>query len=290
MNYKFHLDKSSKKFNCPNCSKKTFVRYKDAELDVYLDAHIGRCDRESKCRYHHSPKGNIPLTSLENVEVNSQSSNHNMEVIGEYGRGFVNNNFITYLQRHFCNTDVLHVIQMYYIGTSNYWSNATVFWQIDEFMNVKAGKVMLYDSFSGKRVKKPFPHINWMHKVLQKKDFVLQQCLFGLHNLSESKKKRIGLVESEKTAIIMSVLRPDFIWMATGSKTNFKESLLLPLKGREIIAFPDKSDYEDWNKKAQKLRDKGFKIICSNMLEHHNLLKGDDLVDFMINPDFKRAS
>ncbi|WP_372938062.1 DUF6371 domain-containing protein [Seonamhaeicola sp.] len=40
----------------------------------------------------------------------------------------------------------------------------------------------------------------------------------------------MAIVESEKTAIIMSMFLPDFIWLATGSKGNFKYELLELLK------------------------------------------------------------
>jgi hypothetical protein len=45
------------------------------------------------------------------------------------------------------------------------------------------------------------------------------QCLFGLHRITEDyQKKTIAIVESEKTAIVMSILLPHYIWLATGVK------------------------------------------------------------------------
>ncbi len=38
--------------------------------------------------------------------------------------------------------------------------------------------------------------------------------------------EKIGVVESEKTALIMSLVCPDKVWLATGGKANFKESML----------------------------------------------------------------
>ena len=89
-----------------------------------------------------------------------------------------------------------------------------------------------------------------MHKTLKIQNYELQQCLFGLHLINEHPEKTIALVESEKTTIIMSLFLPNYIWIATGSKGNFKIELLEPINNFKIIAYPDKSEDNDWNKKA----------------------------------------
>ncbi|WP_417196982.1 DUF6371 domain-containing protein [Bizionia sp.] len=281
--YKYQLDKSSKKFPCPQCKKRTMVRYVETETKTYLEHHMGRCDRESKCAYHFTPKGNEPISVLPEYYKSEIPTYHSDETIGRFGNNHKANNFITYLLQFFTPRDVTDVIHKFFIGTSNHWNGATVFLQVDECIKVHAGKVMLYDKQTGKRVKKPFNCITWLHRVLRLNDFVLQQCLFGLHNLNDCNIKDIGIVESEKTAIIMSIIRPDIIWMATGSKSNFKSKLLKPLKGRKIIAFPDKTEFEIWNKTAEQLRKEGFNISCSKLLEEKGLEDGDDLVDFIMN-------
>ena len=58
--YIYTLDKSSKKFVCPNCNRKSFVKYFNHETDSYLTDDYGRCDRETNCGYHRAPsKGSI---------------------------------------------------------------------------------------------------------------------------------------------------------------------------------------------------------------------------------------
>lgn len=281
--YKYALDTSSKKFRCPKCTKKTFVYYMDNETGDYLNSEYGRCDRESNCGYFNQPTGNesiIPL--LKNFKL-LKPSFLSEDVIKTYCNKYDDNNFVNYLMKHFPEEDVIQAIEMYYIATNDIWNGATIFWQIDNHHKIHTGKVMLYDCNTGNRVKKPFPHINWMHKVLQIEPFVLQQCLFGLHLIKEdNQKKTICLVESEKTAIIMSMILPKYHWMATGSKSNLNQELLTPIKDFTIILYPDKTEFKCWNQKSELLIKKGFSVKCSPLLENLNIDNGGDLADFIL--------
>lgn len=141
---------------------------------------------------------------------------------------------------------------------------------------------MLFDKESGKRKKSPFNHINWMHKILKIENFTLHQCLFGLHLINEFVGETIAIVESEKTAIIMSMFMPNYLWLATGSKTNFKLEMLKPIKRFKIIAFPDMTEYKLWDKTSKELNKLGFRIKCSPILETKNYPEGYDLADVYI--------
>lgn len=54
-NHRYILDKSPKKYPCPECGKVRFVRYIDTETGQYLQGDFGRCDRESNCSFHKRP-------------------------------------------------------------------------------------------------------------------------------------------------------------------------------------------------------------------------------------------
>ena len=56
--FKYHFDKSSKKFNFPQCGKKRFVKYIETETGQYADSKYGRCDRQDNCGYSMSPNNN----------------------------------------------------------------------------------------------------------------------------------------------------------------------------------------------------------------------------------------
>jgi hypothetical protein len=77
----------------------------------------------------------------------------------------------------------------------------------------------------------------------------------------------------------MSLFLPDYLWIATGSKANFKKELVEPIKGFNIIVYPDKSEYEDWNTKATQFRQDGYTIKYSDYIEKKEVPKGTDLAD-----------
>jgi hypothetical protein len=66
-----------------------------------------------------------------------------------------------------------------------------------------------------------------------------------LHLINESNQKTIAVVESEKTAVLISVFKPQYTWAGTGMKGGFKYENLKPIKEFKIIAFPDKSEFND---------------------------------------------
>lgn len=355
--FKYNLDKGSKKFICPNCYKKTFVRYVENETGNYLPDTYGRCDRESKCNFHNAPPkgkkcflisflsfksisekaykattedgsiyiipksqvlertgkeffitewhlksndfrylGNVSkyftpenepvINTVTTAKVEPEEpSYHSLKLVDRlYNEEPVKDNLKTYLETIFSEVEVFSAMQNYYLtGTNYYWKKATVFWQMDHKEKVHAGKIMLYDPLTGKRVKEPYNCINWMHNALKEPDFNLNQCLFGLHRINEDYNKPIAIVESEKTAVIMSLIVPDVVWLATGSKQNLKVKLIQPLIGRKIILYPDKGEFKDWQKKAELIKGLGYKIEVSDLIETTDNKPGFDLADMYLN-------
>ncbi|MBC7523466.1 MAG: hypothetical protein H7239_03400 [Flavobacterium sp.] len=287
--YKYSLDKSSKKFICPKCNKRTFVLYIETETKNYLGEDFGRCDRESNCSYHNTPTGEDKNT-FEIVNVPKPLPNfHSLELIEKSFLSNHKNNFIDFLKTIFTAVEVKKAVNDYLIGTSKRWSGATVFWQIDNFEKVHGGKILQYNPQTCKRAKDQNGKslIDWVHSILKRSktinEFNLQQCLFGLHLISERNIKTVALVESEKTAVIMQLFKPEFVWLATGSKHGFKYEMLLPIKQYKIIAFPDKSEYKDWLKKATELNGFGFNVAVSDWLENKDFEAGTDFADVFIN-------
>ena len=302
--YRYKLVKETKKQICPGCRKRRFVRYIDLEKDEILPNIVGRCDREVNCGYHLTPKqyfetkGVLTTYHSSKIKTNTKKEEpptyHELTLVTQSGRNFKQNNFIQYLKTIFNEDQVKRIILRYLLGTSNHWDGATVFWQIDNKNLVRGGKVMLYSSATGKRVKKPFNHITWVHSVLIKKkvihNFTLSQCLFGLHLINEDKNKPVAIVESEKTACIMSELFDKYLWLACGSLSNINSKIFNSIKGRKIILYPDLSKDQKafviWNTKSSLLQKKGFDISVSNLLEEKSTVTqsvyGLDIADFFI--------
>lgn len=288
MNYKYSFDPSSKKFNCPRCKKKRFVRYIDNETKKYLSDEFGRCDRESSCSYHLPPTSNPTLVDSTTIKPLQPISTIDSRFVSASETKYDENHLFQYLTQHFKEEEILQCFKKYRVGSSKNWKGATVFWQIDQNSKVRSGKIMLINPSTGKRVKEPFPHINWVHSVLGLKDYNLKQCLFGEHLVVKplqqiATKPTIAIVESEKTAITMSLFLKNSLWVATGSKQNLKHELLQGLKNYNIILFPDCGEYEDWNKKTLELTKLGYTIKCSKLLEGFNYTTGTDLADIYFN-------
>ncbi len=304
MEHRYSLDKSSKKFICPGCGKKCFVCYVDNETGEYLPDKVGRCDREINCKYHYKPKqyfeDNKYLLPTKNYkqtvafEKNQQKIKEPSLITYDIVVKSINqkghckrNNFVQYLLALFPDEVVKELCLQFIIGTSKHWEGATVFYQIDTKERFRTGKIMLYDHNTGKRIKEPYNHINWVHTVLKLDNYNLKQCLFGVHQLlTEPENKMVAIVESEKTAIIMTGIFTNYIWLACGSVGNLNPDKCKVLKERKIILYPDLNCFDKWNEKSKELSKIGFNVVTSDLLESKatetDKENGLDIADYFI--------
>ena len=296
--YKYKLDRSSKKFVCPSCGKKRFVRYVDTSTNNYISSKFGRCDREESCGYKLNPQKDYLIgdwnKKMPEVKVQTKTTSTFIPYTLFSGslKAYHKNNFIAYLLRVFDLETVQYLVEKYFIGTSNYWNGGTVFWQVDLNGHVRAGKIMLYDSCSGKRVKEPENCISWVHRAAKIKNFNLSQCLFGEHLLIHSPgSQKVALVESEKTAIISSIYFPDLIWLASGQLNGLSVEKCGCLRGRTVILFPDANGFNKWAVKAVELKKAipGTRFEVSDILERYatdnDKYAGFDLADYLLKYD-----
>ena len=295
----------STKHRCPECNKeKKFTRYIDTETNKFLDEKVGRCDRLDNCGYHYKPKQFFtdnpnyldfnetrfyPTFKPQSPQIPSSPSFIPLDSFKEVlGKDLGSNNFVKFLVSLIGLDSAKSVIELYYLTTSNVWEGATIFWQIDKNKKIRSGKVMLYDSITGKREK---TKNHWMHKVLNLSDFNLKQCFFGEHLLKVID-KIVAIVESDKTAVIMSHFLPQYIWLSTSGKEGLNEEKFKVLKGRTVILFPDlskpdtkESCFELWSKKINEYKTIA-NISVSDYLERvsseKQKIEGWDIADYYI--------
>ena len=228
--YRFHLQKyrPGSKTTCPNCGKsRCFVRYIDEQGVISFPGNVGKCDHENSCGYHYTPKEyfkdnpdvlemnkesnksllSAPYKTVDKTSVCIAPSYIPLSYVLRSQSHYSINPLYQYFCHVFGENEASRLFEMYRIGTSSKWGGATVFWQTDINGQVRTGKVMYYNAETGHRVKEPQAFVSWAHSELKLQDFHLKQCLFGEHLLKNSSSP-VMLVESEKTAVVMSHFSP----------------------------------------------------------------------------------
>jgi hypothetical protein len=293
MEHQYGLAKKGKRI-CPECKRKTYVLYIDNNTGEFLHPSIGKCDRADNCGHHYTPKryfadNNISFdvkreyASRSTPKPQPEPSFIDTELMKRTLNGYGENRLFQYLCKTVGGEAAKEAVQRYFVGTSRHWDGSTVFWQIDGTGRVHAGKIMQYDSQTGKRIKEPVNRITWAHAVLKLRDFHLSQCLFGEH-LLKGNNNPVAIVESEKTAVIGSIYLPDMIWLACGGSEGLNPGKCKCLTGRRVILYPDAGMFDKWNSKAGQLRTVCASVAVSDLIEKQKteLQPGIDLADILV--------
>ncbi len=275
---------------CQHCGEviqlHSYKRNKDINNDYYNE----RRTRNTKSLTEIETKLTKSLTKHNTIMPTIQTTYIDYKMIMQSRNGFSRNNLLIFLIKIFGHVKAKDLSAKYLLGTAKHWKGATVFWQIDSQLKVRTGKIMLYEQISGKRIKQPFNHIAWVHKVLGIPNFNLEQCFFGEHLINNYKK--IAIVESEKTAIIASGYIPQFIWLAVGSLNNLSVNKCRVLEGKTIVLYPDLNAYDKWKLKAEQIeKEINIKFIISDLLEvkaePEDKKQGFDLADYLIKHNWR---
>lgn len=305
MRYKYSLEKYNRNSAhiCPMCGRqKSFTRYVNNETGEYLDDDVGICNHKKSCRYHYSPKqffadnptaANIRSNGFRKRKTASVKITRpsvfdciDINVFKQTLASYKQNDFVLELLSRFNSEKVTETITKYFVGT---WSDGrTVFWQIDEQRRIRTGKLMRFDRETLSRLQNS---TNWVHAQLKRngkldEKFALKQCMFGEHLLTTEKQKPIGLVESEKNAIIANLFLPNLLWLSVGSNSSLNEERINAIKNRKIVLFPDGEAFDEWTKRARELEKQGFNLVVSDLIERTVPLelrgKGFDIADALI--------
>ena len=116
-----------------------------------------------------------------------------------------------------------HACECYCLGKTK--SGLPIFWMIDD-MNIP------HDAH--------IPQDKWLSSLLKGREPLLsswrvRHCLFGLHLLTE---KNVCVVESEQSAVVLSELFPESIWMAYATTAHLSPDLFAPLQNRTVTIYP----------------------------------------------------
>ena len=292
----------SSRYTCPACGRPhEFVLYVDESGNKLAD-NVGRCNRESSCGYHYTPKQYFldhpearggktwqeELQAEVDRRVKAQLSTISYEVVQRCISHRHDSHLITFLRTMFDPVIIEGLIDDYRIGVTRHQD--TIFFQIDVKGRCRTGKIMKYDPETGHRIKdENVPgRITWVHSLMKKleqlpESWELSQCLFGEHLLAEYPDKPVALVESEKTAVICAGLMPKFIWLATGGKSQINDRLLV-LKGRKVVAYPDVDGFQEWTEKLAKYEDLHISVspILQQEATPEDLENHIDIADWLI--------
>lgn len=232
----------SSRHKCPKCGDPhSFAYYLDGNTGEVIDKAVGRCNHESGCGYHYTPKQffiDNPVEKDRFTDPVKQKTFRNPIQESQRETGYIpfsyveksvsyNSSFIYFLcglfDRYTLESPTIEkMMQDYALGATK--GGSVIYWQIDIKGKVRTGKVMKYDPNTGHRIKDG-GGINWIHSIMKRQgllpeDFNLVQCLFGEHLLRMYPDKVVALVESEKSALIASGVYPEYIWLATGGNLN----------------------------------------------------------------------
>lgn len=263
---------------CPSCGQRSFTPYVDEDGNI-LDANVGRCDRESKCGYHYAPKqffAEHPDMSIEDwrdakprhISLDAPKKELcliPMELIDRSVTADRDSALQVFFKTHLSEADANLLdwsAEEYRVGVTR--EGATIFPQIDIEGRCRTAKIMRYSSTTGHRLKGQAGAIDWVHSRMKKsgnlpQDWELSQCLFGEHLLAKHPEEPVAVVESEKTAVICSAFIPNYVWVATGGKSQLNERMNV-LKGRKVLVFPDSDGYEEWCAKIEQFPDLDIQV------------------------------
>ena len=190
----------------------------------------------------------------------------------------------------FTELQMRRAAERFHLGRSN--SGKTIYWMIDHLGRVYDGHIG--DTWVSDLLKLRYPE---NARYIQQK-----QCLFGLHQISNSVPqliegakwpgRSIGIVDNERSAVILSEVYPNLVWLAYVNQYLFLDRFE-PLQGRTVTLFPRAATYSDYYWSACELADqvssfyKTIDIHVSTFLEDHatesQKSHNIDLVDFLFD-------
>ena len=130
-------------------------------------------------------------------------------------------------------TQMRRAAERYRLGKSK--SGKTIFWMIDEIGLVRDGRI-------GEA---------WVSQMLMQRHPDLlsgiptEHCFLGMHLLAMETGAKVCLVESERSAVVLSELYPAYVWLAWVYTSNLTIEKFEPLKGHRVVVYPRASEAKE---------------------------------------------
>ena len=212
---------------------------------------------------------------------------------------------------------MVHAALRYRLGRSK--DDAVIYWQIDQSGQIHDGKLMWYGS-DCHRLKNR--NASWVMFLLKQYFGIPQDAFhpthvfFGTHLLANTdfsdftdnckcsnsrildKKKSVSsvksvvknnspvvaIVEAEKSAVILSELYPQYIWLAAGGLFELQVTKFLPLRHFRVILFPDTDPdgraFREWYNAAQQ-------VMQSFFWPRHNIIRVSPILELRATEEQK---
>ena len=167
----------SSRHECPSCGDPhSFAYYMDGNTGEPIDRTVGRCNHESSCGYHYTPKQFFADHPAEKERL-SVPARQTPERKPKPEAGFIpfryversvsyGSTFICFLcglfDRYTLGSPTIErLMNDYALGATK--DGCVIYWQIDVKGRVRTGKIMRYDPNTGHRVKDS-GGINWVQR------------------------------------------------------------------------------------------------------------------------------
>ena len=171
----------------------------------------------------------------------------------------------------------------YHLGKTR--SGQTIFWMIDEMRDPQDAHIAP-DTWISTCLKRRQPLLRYWRPA---------HCLFGLHLLGME--KPVAIVESEASAVVLSELFPESLWMAHVTMSHLEPERFAPLQGRAVTFYPRTdltgSSYLFFEDFAAYLRQRyNLQVTVVSLLEDHatdqQKERGIDILGFILDHELHR--
>ncbi len=285
-NYRYQLESKKltghqpRKLSCPQCGRrKCLVRYVDTRNGFqYVGDSVGKCDHEQSCGYHYTPAQYYrdthteadapggkpwtppPLPPFQPLPMELVVRSHSPQsTLWQWIAT------VAAPRLQVCPQRLAEVYDDYLLGATR--RSDVIFWQVDQQGRVHGGHIMQYHADGHRGGYQGWTHLPLIRRGELPLDWQLYQCLYGEHLLPCRPDAHVCIVESEKTALLMALLQPDHLWLATAGCGGLSTERLAPLAGRRVTLFPDSGSYQKWAQRMQSVH--GISYNITDALERY---------------------